>query len=508
MKENYRGKALSGMAWKFAERILTKIVTGVVSVILARILLPEDYGVISLTTVFITLFDVFVTYGFGVALVQKKNADELDFSSTFYAGFVISTLLYIALFFLAKLIGDFYESPLLCTVLRVLGLRLPISALGTVQNAIVSRRLMFKQFFWASFIGTILSAVVGIWMAYAGYGVWALVGQQLTDIVVDKVFFLFATKWYPKWCFSFRRVKGLLNYGWKILVSGLINTGYVELRSLIIGKMYTKADLAYYDKGKTFPSVIENSIHAPINDVLFPILAKEQDDLARVKDMTRKTITTSCFFIFPAMVGLAVIAPTLVPVVYTAKWNPIVPFMQMLCVSFMFRPMQYANIQAIKAIGKSDVYLKLEIIKKCVGIALLIASLWFGVFWIVFAAVATEIIATVINAIPNKKLLNYSFGEQVKDILPYLLLTLVMGGAVFAMNYLPIRHIVRLVLQMLAGAGLYYLAARLTKPAAYRYCIEMLHDFRSKRKAKNRAQEEVSAEEDSEHTAAEDGSDE
>ncbi|MBQ3355848.1 MAG: lipopolysaccharide biosynthesis protein [Oscillospiraceae bacterium] len=485
MKENYRGKALSGMAWKFAERLLTKIVTGIVSVILARILLPDDYGVISLTTVFITLFDVFVTYGFGVALVQKKDADELDFSSTFYAGFVISTLLYVALFFLAELIGDFYDSQLLCSVLRVLGLRLPISALGTVQNAIASRKLMFKQYFWASFIGTILSAVVGIWMAYAGCGVWALVGQQLTDIVVDKIFFFYATKWYPKRCFSFQRVKRLLAYGWKILVSGLINTGYVELRSLIIGKMYTKADLAYYDKGKTFPSVIENSIHAPINDVLFPILAKEQDDLVRVKDMTRKTITTSCFFVFPAMVGLAVVAPTLVPLVYTAKWNPIVPFMQMLCVSFMFRPMQYANIQAIKAIGKSDVYLRLEIIKKSVGIALLLASIWFGVFWIVFAAMATEIAATVINAIPNKKLLNYSFAEQTKDILPYLFMSLVMGAAVFAMNYLPIHHVARLAIQIIVGAGLYYCAARLMKPAAYQYAQETIKGFRKKRGTSN-----------------------
>ena len=490
MKETYRGKALSGMAWKFAERLLTKIVTGVVSIILARILFPEDYGVISLTTVFITLFDVFVTYGFGVALVQKKDADELDFSSTFYAAFVISSALYALLFFAAAYIGDFYDSPLLCSVLRVLGLRLPISALGTVQNAIVSRKLMFKQFFWASFIGTVLSAVVGIWMAYAGYGVWALVGQQLTDIVVDKIFFLFATRWYPKLCFSFTRVKGLLNYGWKILVSGLINTGYTELRSLIIGKKYTKADLAYYDKGKTFPSVLENSIHAPINDVLFPILAKEQDNLERVKDITRKTITTSCFFVFPAMVGLAVVAPTVVPLVYTSKWNPIIPFMQLLCVSFMFRPMQYANIQAIKAIGKSDVYLRLEIIKKGVGLALLFASIWFGVFWIVFAAMLTEIAATVINAFPNKKLLRYSFGEQIKDILPYLLITLVMGGVVFAMNYLPIHRVVRLLLQVVAGIGVYYLIARLTKPAAYTYSKEIIKGIFSKRVKKQEAREE------------------
>lgn len=470
------------MAWKLAERLLTKAVTAVVSIILARLLMPEDYGVISLTTVFVTLFDVFVTYGFGVALVQKKDADELDFSSVFYAGFVISSLLYLGLFFSAPYIAKFYDSELLCPILRVLGLRLPISALGSVQNAFVSRKLMFKAFFWASFIGTVLSALVGIWMAYAGFGPWALVGQQLTDIVVDKICIFFVTKWHPKPCFSFQRVKGLLQYGWKILITGLLNTGYEELRSLIIGKKYSKADLAFYDKGGTLPKIIENSIHAPINDVLFPIMAKEQDDKARVKNMTRRTITVSSFLVFPAMIGLAVVGPTIIPLLYTEKWNACIPYMQLLCISFMFQPIQYANAQSIKAIGASNIYLTQDIIKKGFGIVTLLIAMWFGVFWIVVAAVLTGLFSTVVNAWPNKKLLNYSVTEQIKDVVPYFLLSAVMGVAVYAMNFLPIHYLLRLILQVLTGALLYFALAKIFCRSTVDYVMDSLKSFLHKKK--------------------------
>lgn len=437
------------------ERISSQLVSTVVSIILARILMPEDYGIIALVTIFITICDVFISSGFGNALIQKANADEVDFSSVFYASLAISAVLYLVLFFTAPLLAGFYENDIIILIIRVMGIRLPIAAVYSVQQAYVSRNMQFRKFFVATLVGTIASGGVGIGMAYGGCGVWALVGQNMTNVFVNMIVLFIVVRWTPKLVFSFRKIKSLLSYGWKLLVSGLIDTGYNELRGLIIGKMYTTSDLAYYDQGKKYPSLVANNINSSMNSVLLSAMSKRQDDREKVKQATRKSIRLSAYLLMPCMIGLACIAEQFVHVILTDKWLPAVPFIQIMCVVYAFYPIHTANITAIQAMGRSDLVLILEVIKKVVGIAGLLASMWFGVIWIAVTMMITTIINSFVNAYPNKKLLGYSYWEQVKDILPAIGVSALMGIPVYLMNYLPISSIVILVLQILAGMALY-----------------------------------------------------
>ena len=349
------------MIWKFAERIGSQLVQTVVSIILARILMPEDYGIISLVTIFITICNVFISSGFGNALIQKKDADEVDFSSVFYASLAISVVLYIILFFGSPLIASFYENEQITLILRVMGLRLPIAAVYSVQQAYTSRKMQYRKFFIATLIGTIVSGAVGICMAYGGMGVWALVAQNMVNVGVNMIVLFFVVEWKPKLLFSFQKLKGLLSYGWKLLVSGLLETGYNELRSLIIGKKYSTTDLAFYDQGKKYPSLIADNINSSMNSVLLSAMSKRQDDREKVKSATRRSIRLSAYLLMPCMIGLACVAEQFVRVLLTDKWLPAVPFIQIMCIVYMFYPIHTANLTAIQAVGRSDLFLILEI---------------------------------------------------------------------------------------------------------------------------------------------------
>ena len=289
-------KVLSGLFWKFGERISAQLVTFIVSIVLARLLSPDDYGNIALVTVFITIANVFVVNGFGSALIQKQEADNVDFSSVFYANIVFSCILYVIIFLVSPVVADFYASPILCPVLRVLGLRIPVAAINSVQQAYVSRHMLFKKFFFSTLFGTLLSGVVGCVMAYMGFGIWALVAQYLVNTSVDTIVLWFTVRWRPDFVFSFSRVKVLLSYGWKLLLSGLLDTGYTQLRSLIIGKKYTSADLAYYNRGQQYPQLVVTNINTSISSVLFPAISKCQDDLSRVNDWIGGNCRTASIF--------------------------------------------------------------------------------------------------------------------------------------------------------------------------------------------------------------------
>lgn len=486
-KINYKKTTISGLIWKFAERVGVQLVSTIVSIILARILLPEDYGVVALTTIFITIANVFITSGFGSALIQKKDSDELDFSSVFYTGLFVSILLYLLLFFSSPYIADWFEEPLLSSILRVVGLQLPISSFGSVQSAYISKHFLFKKFFLSTFIGTIISAIVGIWMAYSGFGPWALVAQHMTSLLVGRLVLLITVKWRPRLCYSWGRTKKLFGYSWKLLGSGLLDVGYNELRAITIGKKYSSVDLAYYNKGKSLPGLIGDNLNGPINTVLFPVMSAEQDDKQRVKHMTRLSIKTSCYLMFPLLMGLAVVAPVLVPVLFTAKWNECIIYMQMLCFVYAFWPVHTANLQAIKAVGRSDLFLILEVIKKTLGIIVLIITMWFGVFWIVFGSVITTIISSFVNAFPNKKLLGYSWFEQMKDLLPYLGLSILMGVPVYMMNYLFLtlgwNMYLVLGLQIITGVFLYVGMSWVLRLKIFSYLVDTIKSFvKSKKK--------------------------
>lgn len=467
-------KTISNFLWRFAERCGAQLVTFIVSVVLARILAPEAYGQIALITVFTTIMQVFVDSGLGTALIQKKDADDLDFSSVFYFNFVVCLALYAAMFVAAPCIAAFYNDASLTSIVRVISLTIVISGVKGIQQSYVSRNMLFKRFFYATLGGTIFSAFLGIGLAYAGFGVWAIVAQQLSNTTIDTLILWLTVKWRPKKAFSWIRLKGLLSFGWKMLASSLLDTVYGNIRSLIIGKMYSSSDLAYYDQGKKFPNVIVLNINTSIDSVLLPTLANVQDDAASVKSMTRKAIKTSAYLMAPLMMGLAFCAEPIVRLVLTDKWLPCVPFLRIFCITYMFYPIHTANLNAIKAMGRSDLFLKLEIAKKLVGIALLVSTMWFGVMVMAYSLLVSTVINMIINSWPNRKLLNYAYLEQMKDIFPSIALALLMGCCIKLIELFHLSVVATLLIQIPLGAVIYIGASAAVHLDSFEYLMSVV----------------------------------
>lgn len=472
---------ISNLIWKFSERMLAQVVTFFVSIVLARLLSPAEYGTIALVMVFITIADVFANAGFGNALIQKLHVDNIDYSSVLYFSLGISFIVYGILFVSAPYIADFYNSQILCSVLRILGLRVPIAAFNSVQQAYVSKNMLFKRFFFSTLFGTLLSGVVGCVMAYNGFGIWSLVGQYLTNIIVDTTVLWFTVRWRPNLVFSFERVKTLFSFGWKLLVSSLLDTGYQQLRSLVIGGKYTSSDLAYYNRGQQYPQLIVTNVNTSISSVLFPAISQNQENLEVVKNMTRRAIKTSSYIMWPLMFGLAVISKPLVSWMLTDKWLPCVPYLQIACFTYAFWPIHTANLEALKAIGRSDLFLKLEIIKKIIGLVLLIGSMNYGVMAIALSMIISTILSSFINAYPNSKILKYSYIDQIKDMMPSILLSLFMSIVIYPINVIINNSLLLIIVQVLIGGMIYVLLSRILKLESFMYIISMIKNMKNKK---------------------------
>ena len=468
---------VNNFIWRFAERCGAQAVTLIVSIVLARILTPSDFGTVSLVMVFTTIMQVFVDSGLGTALIQKKDADDLDFSSVFYFNFAVCLALYAVMFIVAPLIARFYNDTSLTPIIRVISLTIVISGIKGIQQSYVSRNMLFKRFFFATLGGTVFSAFLGIAMAYAGCGVWSIVAQQLSNTAIDTLILWVTVKWRPKKMFSWKRLKGLLSYGWKLLVSSLLDTVYNNLRNLIIGKIYTSADLAYYNLGDKFPKVIVTNINASIDSVLLPSMAGEQDHRDRVKSMTRRAIKTSTYIMAPLMMGLMFCAEPVVKLLLTDKWLPCVPYLRIFCFTYMFWPIHTANLNAIKAMGRSDLFLKLEIVKKIMGLTLLLLTMRISVMAMAYSLIVSGICSQVINSWPNWKLLNYNYFEQLRDILPSIIIALIMGIIVYFVGFLRLPTIVILLIQVLTGAAMYIGVSALLHLEEFEYLFEMVKSF-------------------------------
>ncbi|MCM3670902.1 lipopolysaccharide biosynthesis protein [Mesobacillus maritimus] len=473
--KDLKRKVLSGMFWAFGERIMAQSVSFILSIILARLLMPSEYGLIALVLVFINLANVFVSNGIGESLIQKKNANETDFSTLFYFSLGISILLYFILFFSAPLIAGFYNNTELVWILRILALIIPFSSVITIQNAYVSKKMMFKKFFFSTMGGTLVSGLIGVIMAYLGFGIWALVSQHLINTIVNTIVLYFIVKWRPRLLFSINSLRELVGFGWKLVAANLINTGYSELRTLIIGKIYTMADLAYYNRGNQFPSLLITNINTAIGKVVFPAMAEVNDDLSRLKNLTRRSLKTTAYIIFPLMIGLMSIADSLVLVLLTEKWMFSVPFLQIFCIYWIFQPIQTANWQAIKALGRSDLLLKLEILKKIVGVTMLLLSMSIDVYAIAISNAIFACISMIINMIPNKKLMNYSMLEQFRDLAPSFFLSIIMGGIIYPISFLSLPAMAIITLQVLTGGIIYVGASFILKLDSFVYLLNILN---------------------------------
>ncbi len=471
-------KVVKNFLWRLAERCGAQAVTLLVSIVLARLLAPSDFGTVSLVMVFTTILQVFVDSGLGTALIQKKDADDLDFSSVFYFNFAVCIILYIGMFFAAPYIARFYQDESLTAIIRVISLTIVISGVKGIQQSYVSRNMMFKRFFFSTLGGTIFSAFLGIGMAYFGCGVWAIVAQQLSNTAIDTLILWITVKWRPKKMFSWTRLKGLLSYGWKLLASSLLDTVYNNLRNLIIGKFYTSADLAYYNQGDKFPKVIVTNINSSIDSVLLPTMSGEQDNRARVKSMTRRAIKTSTYIMAPLMMGLLFCAEPVVRLVLTDKWLPCVPYLQIFCFTYLFWPIHTANLNAIKSMGRSDLFLKLEILKKIVGLVLLLLTMRISVMAMAYSLIVSGILGQIINSWPNWKLLDYSYFEQLRDIFPSLLISVFMGICVWMVEKLNLGSGITLLIQIPLGAAIYLGISAVFKLEEFTYIVQMMKNFR------------------------------
>lgn len=474
MRKDVKSKTLSGIIWRLAERIGAQGITFLVSIILARLLDPDDYGLIAMVTVFLTISNVFIDSGLGVSLIQKKDADDLDFSTVFYFNIVLCIILYIIMFIAAPFIADFYHSRELTRVLRVLSITIIISSVKNIQHSYVSRHMLFRKFFYSTLGGTIIAAIIGIIMAYMGCGVWALVAQQLINSFIDTVILWFTVKWRPIKAFSIERLRSLFSYGWKVFASAMLNTVYDNLRQLIIGKVYTSEDLAFYNRGRQFPHFIVYNLNTAIDSVLFPVMADAQDDFNRVKAMTRKSIRISSYVLWPIMLGFCIVAEPFTRLVLTEKWMPIVPYLIVFCISGAFQPIHTANLNAVKAVGRSDLYLKLEVKKKIIGMAIIFISMPFGPFFIAIGQLAYNVIAQLINASPNRKLLGYGYIDQLKDIFPYTLIASIMACCIYPIKFLGFNDWLTLFLQIFVGAIVYLVESKLFKLEIFDYVLDIV----------------------------------
>ena len=461
----------SNLLWRFAERISAQLVSFIVSIILARMLDPIAYGTVALITVFTMILQVFVDSGLGNALIQKKDADNVDFSTVFFTNIVFCTILYIFLFVASPTIAEFYGDTTLIAYTRVLGLTVFISGIKNVQQAYVSRNMLFKCFFFSTFGGTVVAGVIGVIMAYAGFGVWALVAQQVINLAIDTSILWITVKWRPDFVFSYERLMGLFSFGWKLLVSSLLDTVYNNIRQLLIGKIYTSSDLAFYNQGDKFPKLVVANINTSIDSVLLSAMSKEQDSKERVKNMTRRSIKISTYIMAPLMMGLAFCGHSIIGLLLTDKWLPCVSFMRIFCVSYIFWPILTANLNAIKAMGRSDLFLKLEVCKKVVGILALLVTMLISVKAVALSLLFTTVISQFINAAPNKKLLDYGYAEQFKDILPAICLSIVMGIIIYPIQYLGFSYFVTLLIQVPLGAIIYVAGSKLLHLDSFEYLL-------------------------------------
>lgn len=472
-----RNKIISGLVWKLLERFGVQGIQFVLQIILARLLSPEHYGVLSLMVIFTNLANIFVQSGFNTALMQNKEVTEEDYSSVLWVSLCIAIGLYVILFFSAPLIADFYGMTDIIMPFRVLSIMLIPGAFNSVQLAKISREMNFKQVFMSNLSAIVVSGIVGIVLAYLGAGLWALVAQSLVNVIVACVVMWFTVKWKPKFVCDFSRIKILFSFGWKLLLSSLLDTLYLDLRSLVIGKKYESSTLAYYNRGKQFPQFAMNAINGAVQSVMLPAMSKKQDSKDEVKSLMSNTIILSAYIIFPMMAGLAAVAEPLVELLLTEKWLPCVPYMQIYCFTLAFYPVHTCNLQAINAMGRSDLFLKLEIIKSTYGlIVLAIAVFAFdSPIAIAMTGVVTTWLGWFINAFPNKKLVGYSYWEQIKDIVPSLLMSIFMCGVVRLVGYVTLATVSQLVLQIIVGIIFYLLLSIVFKPRAYLLIISQIY---------------------------------
>lgn len=469
-------KVAKGVFWKLLENGGAQGIQFVIAILLARMLTPAEYGVVGIIMIFITIANVFVQSGFGTALVQKKQADEMDFSSVCYFEIVLAVGMYGILYLAAPIIASYYEIGELRAIVRVLAVVLFPGAVISVQTAYVSRKMEFRGLFLSTLAASVISGAVSIWMAYKGYGVWAMVGQQVMYYGALMMALFLTVSWKPARMYSMERVREMFGFGWKLLCASLLDTIFNNLYGLLIGKIYNEELLGSYNRGEQFPKLIATDLGMAIQAVLLPAFSSRQEDVVRVRQMVRQAIRLSSFVTLPMLLGMFAVADTMVEVLLGEKWLICVPFLRIMCISYCFWPIHITNLQAINAMGRSDIFLRLELVKKGLSLAALGVGMCFSVYGMVMIKAVQDFLCTFVNAAPNRKLLGYRIRQQWMDVMPSAGLSFVMCILVMTVGRLfgEMVPLVRLTVQIGCGAVVYTGLAWLFKMDSFWYLARLI----------------------------------
>lgn len=476
-----RGKVLKGLAWSTMEKVGAQGIGFIVSVILARLLTPHEYGIVALTSVFMAISGVFVDGGFGAALVQKKDTDDLDFSTVMYSSIGIGLIIYIFLFIIAPYAADFFHATEFTIVLRVAALPFLWMGYRSALNSYFYRNLQYKAIFYRSIISMVCSAIVGITMAYKGYGVYALLAQGIVSEITALVALQISCPWHPSFNYSIKRARSLMAYGGNVAGASFIGTVFNELKGLLIGRLYQPADLALFNKGGSLPKLIFGNINSILNEVLFPAMSRCGDDRAQVKMLVRRFMRTGLYVMFFLMTILLATCEPLVRLLFTDKWVPCVPYMRLVCLQLMIEIIGFINMQSMKAVGEAKIILKLEVYKKPIFLILTVIGAFISVYALAVTLPLYALYATYVNMSPNKKILNYNIKEQLYDIAIPFLLSSGMFVIIFPLSFLSLPDVVVILLQSLVGLIAYVMMSHIFKVECLFYLKNLIISY-AKRK--------------------------
>lgn len=463
MSESLKQKTAKGVLWSAVEQFSVQIIQFVLGLIMARILSPHDYGLVGMILVFTSIAETFVNSGFSNALIRKQNKTEVDYSTAFYFNIVVGLVAYFILFFLSPFIARFYNEPLLELLTKAISINVFINSLGIVQRARYSIKVDFKTQAKATTTSVLISGIIGIWMAYSGYGVWAIVWQSVIRNALNVLLLWIFAKWLPQLQFSWHSFCEMWSFGYKLLLSGLLDTIYRDIYQLIIGKVFSAQDLGNYTRAKQFANFPSANFTGIIGRVTYPILSSIQDDDARLEHVYRKYLRLSAFIVFPLMVGLSALAEPLIISILTEKWRAAIILLQVICFGMMWYPIHAINLNLLQVKGRSDLFLKLEIIKKIIGVTILCITVPIGLVAMCIGGIFSSIICLAVNTYYTGKLINVGFWLQMRDLLPTLLLSLAMGVVVFLSVMFFSSNIVKLFVGVVVGVVFYIGVAYLFK---------------------------------------------
>ena len=460
MSDNLKSKTQQGLIWSFVERFATQGVQFIFGIILARLLSPDDYGIIAMPLVFLMLAQCLIDSGFSTALIRKSDLTDDDLSTAFYFNIGVGVVCYLALFFTSPLIADFYNTPILADLLKVTALATLFNPLCSVQQAILTRKIDFKTQAVVSLSGAIVSGIVGLVMAYSGYGVWSLVCQQVGGYLIRTILLWVLGGWKPQHRWSWKSFHYLWGFGSKMLGSALLDTTYNNIYPIVIGKFFSANDLGNYTRAHQFASLPSSNVTGVLQRVTFPVLSSIQNEDERLARNYRKILKLSAFLIFPIMLLLSAVADPLIRVFLTDKWEGCIILLQIICFSMMWFPIHSINLNLLSIKGRSDLFFKLEICKKIVGVCVMCITIPQGIIWMVSGGIVTGMISLFINTYYTGKLINVGYLKQMGDLLPIFCVSLGMWILVHGSLLVTSNIYAQLAIGIIVGFASYLLGAR------------------------------------------------